>query len=82
MRAILGMITISFCPELDHYDPELLKKPRFVVANKIDEAAAEVNLRKFKRRVTKTPVFTMSAAFDIHLAEFLKKIRKEVELAS
>ena len=34
--------------ELKFYDPALLKKPRLIVANKMDEAAAEKNLKLFK----------------------------------
>ena len=44
--------------ELELYKPELLEKTRLVVANKMDEAVAEENLKKFKRKVPKTPVLT------------------------
>src|SRR5471032_2788801 len=36
--------------ELKLYDPALVKKPRVVVANKMDLPAAKANLAKFKRR--------------------------------
>ena len=36
--------------ELELYDPALLKKPRLVVANKMDLAGAAANLAKFRRR--------------------------------
>jgi GTP-binding protein len=36
--------------ELKLYDPALLKKPRLVVANKMDLATAKANLTAFKRR--------------------------------
>ncbi len=36
--------------ELKLYDPALLKKPRIVVANKLDLPVAKANLVKFKRR--------------------------------
>jgi GTP-binding protein len=39
--------------ELELYDPALLEKPRLVVANKMDEAVAEKNLKQFKRRSKK-----------------------------
>ena len=64
--------------ELELYDPALLERRRFVVANKIDEPVAEENLKKFKRRVRKTPVLPMAAAFDEGVEEFKKKIRVEV----
>jgi GTPase len=65
--------------ELELYDPALLEKPRLVVANKIDEAVAAENLKKFKRRIRKTPVMTISAAFDEGIDVFRKAIRKGVE---
>jgi GTP-binding protein len=65
--------------ELGLYDEALLKKPRYVVANKMDEAVAEENLKKFKRKVPKTPVLPISAAFDEGMDKFLKMIREAVE---
>ena len=65
--------------ELELYDPALLKKPRLVVANKMDEPAAAENLKKFKRHVRKTPVMTMSAAFDEGVMDFRNAIRQRVE---
>ena len=56
----------------------LMEKPRLVVANKMDEPAAEENLKKFKRRVRKTPVLPISAAFDEGIEKFKKVIREEV----
>ena len=50
--------------ELELYDPALLERPRFVVANKMDEPVAEENLKKFKRKVPRTKVLSISAAFD------------------
>lgn len=69
----------SLLGELELYDPELLKRPRIVVANKMDEAVAEANLKKFKRKVPKTPVLPISAAFDQGVTEFKRRIREEVE---
>jgi GTP-binding protein len=67
--------------ELELYDPALIERPRIVVANKMDESAAEANLRKFKRRVPKTRILPMSAGLDVGLEEFLAAIRKAVEAA-
>jgi GTP-binding protein len=39
--------------ELELYDPALLEKPRLVVANKMDEAVAEKNLKEFKKKIKK-----------------------------
>ncbi|MBL9168199.1 MAG: GTPase ObgE [Verrucomicrobiales bacterium] len=67
--------------ELELYDPELLNKPRFVVANKMDEPASEANLKQFKRKVRKTPVLPISAGFDEGIEAFRKLIRDAVEAA-
>ena len=67
--------------ELELYDPALVKKPRLVVANKMDEAVAEDNLKKFKRKIPKVPVLPISAAFDEGIEKFKKTIRDAVEAA-
>jgi GTP-binding protein len=65
--------------ELELYDPLLLQKPMLVVANKMDEPRAEQFLKGFKRRVRRTPVLTMSAAFDEGLDRFKTAIREMVQ---
>lgn len=67
--------------ELELYDPAFLEKPRYVVANKMDEAVAEENLKKFKRKVKKTSVLPISAGFDQGIDQFKKLIRDAVEEA-
>lgn len=69
----------SLLNEVGLYDPSLLEKPRMVVANKMDEAVAEANLRKFKRRVPKTPVLPIAAAFDEGVPKFKQMIRDALE---
>src|SRR5256885_1348922 len=68
--------------ELELYDATLLEKPRLLVANKMDEPIAEENLKKFKRRVRKTPVLPIAAAFDEGIEKFKKVIRESVEEAA
>jgi GTP-binding protein len=68
----------SLLEELGQYDPTLLDKPRLVVANKMDEPVAEENLKKFKRRIRKTPVLPIAAAFDQGIDKFKQLIREEV----
>jgi 50S ribosomal subunit-associated GTPase HflX len=58
-----------------------LAKPRLVVANKMDEPAAGANLKKFKRRVPKTPLLLLSAAFGQGMEKFRETIRKAVAQA-
>jgi len=68
--------------ELELYDPALLDKPRLVVANKMDEPVAEENLKKFKRKIRKTPVLPIAAAFDEGIEKFKQTTREAVEAAS
>ena len=65
--------------ELELYDPTLLDKPRLVVANKMDEAVAEENLKQFKKKIKKVSLLPISAAFDQGMKKFRETIRKEVE---
>ena len=65
--------------ELQLYDPVLLEKPRLVVANKMDEPQSEANLKSFKRRVRKTPVLPIAAAFDEGIDKFRAAIREAVQ---
>jgi GTP-binding protein len=64
--------------ELELYDPTMLEKTRLVVANKMDEPAAEDLLKEFKRKIRKTPVLLMSAAFDQGVDKFKDAIREAV----
>jgi GTP-binding protein len=68
--------------ELELYDPALLDKPCYVVANKIDEAVAEKNLKQFKTKFKKIKVLPISAAFDQGMEKFKTMIREAVEEAS
>ncbi len=65
--------------ELELYDPALLKKPRLVVANKMDETVAAEKLKKFKRKVPKTTVLGMSAELDDGVDKFKDVIREMVQ---
>jgi GTPase len=67
--------------ELGLYDEALLQRPRLVVANKMDEAVAEENLKQFKRKIRKTAVFPIAAAFDEGTDKFKNTIREMVEEA-
>ena len=67
--------------ELELYDPNLIEKPRLVVGNKMDEPAAEANLKKFKTRIRKTAVLPIAAGFDQGVEKFKQVIREAVEEA-
>lgn len=69
----------SLLEELELYDPGLLERPRYVVANKMDEPQSEANLKSFKRKIKKTPVLPISAAFDQGIDKFKQLMREAVE---
>lgn len=64
--------------ELELYDAALMEKPRLVVANKMDEAVAEENLKQFKKKIKKVAVLPISAAFDEGVEKFKNMIREAV----
>jgi len=63
--------------ELENYDGALLNKPRLVVANKIDEDAAQDNLSNFSKRhdVSVSPISCLS---DEGIPELLRRFLDEV----
>jgi GTP-binding protein len=65
--------------ELELYDPALLEKPRLLFANKMDEPVAEENLKKFKRRVRRTPLHPLSAALGDGVDQFKQLVRAAVD---
>jgi len=69
----------SLLEELELYDPGLLERPRYVVANKMDEPQAEANLKTFKRKIKKTSVLPIAAAFDEGIDKFKQLMREAVE---
>jgi GTP-binding protein len=62
--------------ELKLYDPAMIERPRLVVANKMDEPAAEKNLREFKKKVRRVKVLPISAAFDEGIGAFRQSIHE------
>lgn len=68
--------------ELELYDPALLDKPRYIVANKMDEPPAEANLKAFKRKIRKASVLPIAAAFDQGIGKFKELMRSAVEQAA
>jgi GTP-binding protein len=61
--------------ELSLYDPELIEKPRILVANKMDEEAAETNLSEFKKHTGDINLIRVSAAFDVGMDLFKQAIK-------
>jgi GTP-binding protein len=63
--------------ELGLYDKALLKKPRLVAANKMDEEAARANLAKFRRR-HKVELVPISCLSEEGLPQLKKELLKRV----
>jgi GTP-binding protein len=63
--------------ELSLYDPALAKKPRLIVANKMDMTGAAANLAKFKRRC-KARVVEISCVTGAGLTELKRELSKRV----
>ncbi|MBI5383041.1 MAG: GTPase ObgE [Opitutae bacterium] len=63
--------------ELELYSPELLEKPRLVVANKMDLPAAAAHLTKFKRKY-KVPLLEISCLQGDGLEKLKKELLKRV----
>jgi GTPase len=61
--------------ELRLFDPTLMERPRLIVANKMDEPVASANIKKFKRRIPKSPIIAVAAAFEQGLEPFRSAIR-------
>jgi GTP-binding protein len=63
--------------ELKAYDPKLLKKPRLVVANKVDLPEAKKNLTAFKKK-HKVDILKISCLTGEGLEELKQAIRARV----
>jgi len=64
--------------ELELYDKSLLKKPRLVVANKMDIPEAAAYLKKFKSRYKTVDVAEISCLSGTGLEKLKKELLKRV----
>jgi GTP-binding protein len=61
--------------ELEAYNPELLKRPQVIVANKMDQDEAQLFLAEFKARLEDDyPIFELSALTHDNLDKFIYKL--------
>jgi GTP-binding protein len=65
--------------ELELYSPALLDKPRLVAANKMDEAAALTNLKKFQKRYPKVELVPISCLAETGIPKLRKELLKRVK---
>lgn len=64
--------------EIKAYDPELLKRPIILVANKMDVPGAEIHLKKLEK-VSRRSVFAISTLDGTGLAELKAKLRSLIK---
>ena len=67
--------------ELELYDPALLKRPRLVAANKMDEEPAPEKLKEFRAKLGQVDIVEISAAFDVGLEELKNKMQQAVSVS-
>ena len=67
--------------ELEDYNPELLKRPEIVVANKMDLPNSSLNLEKFKKELKIEDVIPISAYTKDNLQTLLYKIADTLDAA-
>ncbi len=48
--------------ELEAFNPNILKKPQIILANKMDLEGSEENLKSFREKVSDIPIYPISAA--------------------
>jgi GTP-binding protein len=65
--------------ELECYNPELLEKPRLVIANKMDEPTAVDFLKKFKRKYKQIEVIPVSCLLETGLPELKQRFIELVD---
>jgi GTP-binding protein len=65
--------------ELENYQPELLKKPILVAANKMDEEVAAENLKRFKKKFKKVKIWKISCLTCEGLDELKAELRERVQ---
>jgi len=65
--------------ELKNYQPELLKKPILVAANKMDEEAAAENLKRFKKKYKKVKIWKISCLTGEGLDELKMELKDRVK---
>lgn len=67
--------------ELENYNPDLLKRPEIVVANKMDLPEASDNLELFKEKTGIQEIYAISAYTKSNLQQLLYKIADTLEEA-
>lgn len=67
--------------ELEAYNPDLLKRPQLIVANKMDQEEAALFLEEFKARLEDDiPIFEISALTKTNLSSLIYKISEILDV--
>lgn len=65
---------IKICKELEEFDPNLLKKPSIIIANKMDSENAKENLKEFKKKVKDKEIFEVTAIINEGLEPVMTRL--------
>ena len=63
--------------ELKLYNPELVKRPQIIAANKMDMPEAKENLKSFKKKIKKT-IYPVSCVTGEGIKELLEAVYKNL----
>ena len=65
--------------ELEAFNPNILKKPQIILANKMDLEGSEENLKSFREKVSDIPIYPISAAKKEGLEEAMSTLATILE---
>lgn len=70
---------ITINKELENFNPDLIKKPKIIIANKMDLPSSLDNLEKFKEKVSDVKIFPISAMNNEGLSVVLNELANMLE---
>lgn len=70
---------IKINKELEEFNKNLLKKPQIIIANKMDGANSEENLKEFKKKVKDVKIFEVSAITNTGLQDVVDYLAEELD---
>lgn len=70
---------IKINKELEDFNKNLLKKPQIIIANKMDGANSEENLKEFKKKVKDVKIFEVSAITNTGLQDVVDYLAEELD---
>ncbi len=70
---------IKINKELEDFNKNLLKKPQIIIANKMDGANSEENLKEFKKKVKNVKIFEVSAITNTGLQDVIDYLAEELD---